>query len=56
MGKLMFAALIALVLSPTLGGLFARVVIVLPYAWATGAEGAQVLALADIWQGFRIDR
>jgi hypothetical protein len=48
--SLMIAALVALVLSPTVGGYLARAAITLPYALATG-EPVNV----DIWGGWFFD-
>jgi hypothetical protein len=48
--SLMIAALVALVLSPTVGGYLARATLTLPYALVTG-EPVNV----DIWGGWFFD-
>ena len=48
--SLMIAALVALVLSPTVGGYLARATLTLPYALVTG-EPVNV----DIWGGWFVD-
>jgi hypothetical protein len=48
--SLMIAALVALILSPTVGGYLARATLTLPYALVTGDP-----VNVDIWGGLFVD-